>query len=245
MQALIDTQTGTLEALKVQTVATPQPKKNQVQIAVRACALNIGDYQRFIMKNNRIPLATKVTNKLMGYVGKPLGAEVAGVVTAVGAAVTQFKVGVAVFGKTAGTAPTGGLAEYAILNQGEVYQKPTNLTFEEASCISISFETALGAVRKASVKSGQTVMVYGASGGVGLYVVQLANAAGATVIGVCSTRNLALAKASGCAQVIDYKTQDFTKCLTRFDAILGINGYNPMRKYKPLLKPHGIFVGGG
>lgn len=149
MHALIYTQTG---ELAVQAVATPQPKRDQVQIAVRACALNIGDYQRFIAKNGQIPTATKLTNKLMGYVGKPLGAEVAGVVTA----------------------PAGGLAECAILDAARVYQKPANLSFEEASCISISFEAALGAMRKAKVKPGQDVMVYGASGGVGLYAVRLA-----------------------------------------------------------------------
>lgn len=135
MQALIYTQTGSLEVLKVRSVDIPQPKKGQVQIAVRACALNIGDYQRFVTKNGQIPTTTKLTNKLMGYVGKPLGAEVAGLVTAVGSAVTQVKVGEAVYGKTAGTVPTGGLAEYAILAEGRVYQKPTNLSFEEASCI--------------------------------------------------------------------------------------------------------------
>lgn len=88
-------------------------------------------------------------------------------------------------------------------------------------------------------------MVYGASGGVGLYTVQLAKAFGATVTGVCSTRNLELAKSAGCAQVIDYKTQDFTQCATKFDAILGVNGCNLMKTYKPLLKPSGIFVGVG
>lgn len=88
-------------------------------------------------------------------------------------------------------------------------------------------------------------MVYGASGGVGLYAVQLAKIFGATVTGVCSTRNLELAKAAGCTQVIDYKTQDFTQCPFKFDAILGINGCNPMYTYRSLLKSNGIFVGVG
>lgn len=245
MKAVIYTKTGGLDAIKQQSVETPVPGDNQVLINVRACALNISDYQRFQTKNGKIPISTYITNKMMGYVGKPLGAEIAGIVVKTGKNVSHVKVGDAVFGKTAGTAPVGGIAEYAVMDADRVWLKPDNFSFEEAATVSISFDTALGAVRKAGIKPEQNVMVYGASGGVGLYAVQLAKEAGAIVTGVCSTRNIELAKSAGCDKVVDYKKEDFTRTDQKYDAILGINGCNPMKQYKSILKKNGIFVGVG
>ena len=245
MKAMIYTKTGNLEVIKQQSVKMPLPNDDQVLVEVKACALNISDYQRFQTKNGKIPVSTYITNKLMGYVGKPLGAEISGIVVKTGKNVTHVKKGDAVFGKTAGNSPVGGIAEYAIMDADRVYLKPDNYSFEEASAVSISFETALGAVRKANIKSGQKVMVYGASGGVGLFAVQLAKVAGAEVTGVCSTRNVELAKTAGCDKVIDYKKQDFTQSNIKYDVILGINGCNPMEKYKSMMKENGIFVGVG
>ena len=245
MKAVIYTKTGGLEVVKQQSVQVPIPGDNQVLVEVKACALNIGDYQRFQTKNWKIPVTTHITNKLMGYVGKPLGAEIAGVVTKTGKNVTHVKIGDAVFGKTAGTAPVGGIAEYAVMDADRVCRKPDKFSFEEASTVSISFDTALGAVRKADIKAGQKVMVYGASGGVGLYAVQLAKVAGAEVTGVCSTRNTKLAKSAGCDKVVDYKKEDFTKTDIKYDAIIGVNGCNPMKKYKSIMKKNGVFVGVG
>ena len=245
MKAMIYTKTGNLEVIKQQSVKMPLPNDDQVLVEVKACALNISDYQRFQTKNGKIPVSTYITNKLMGYVGKPLGAEISGIVVKTGENVTHVKKGDAVFGKTAGNSPVGGIAEYAIMDADRVCLKPDNYSFEEASAVSISFETALGAVRKANIKSGQKVMVYGASGGVGLFAVQLAKVAGAEVTGVCSTRNVELAKTAGCDKVIDYKKQDFTQSNIKYDVILGINGCNPMEKYKSMMKENGIFVGVG
>ena len=245
MKAVIYTKTGGLEVVKQQSVQMPLPNDNQVLVEVKACALNIGDYQRFQTKNGKIPVSTYITNKMMRYVGKPLGAEIAGIVTKTGKNVTHVKAGDAVFGKTAGTAPVGGIAEYAVMDADRVCLKPDNFSFEEASTVSISFDTALGAVRKTDIKPGQKVMVYGASGGVGLYAVQLAKVAGAVVTGVCSTRNTELAKSAGCDKVIDYKKEDFTKTDIKYDAIIGANGCNPMKKYKSIMTESGIFVGVG
>ena len=245
MKAVVYTKTGGLNVVKQQSVPTPHPRDNQVLIEVKACALNISDYQRFQTKNGKIPVSTHITNKLMGYVGKPLGAEIAGIVTKTGRNVTHVKAGDAVFGKTAGTAPVGGLAEYAVMDADRVCLKPDNFSFEEAAAISISFDTALGAVRKASITNGQNVMIYGASGGVGLYAVQLAKTEGAIVTGVCSTRNIELAKSAGCNRVIDYKKEDFTKTDIKYDAIIGVNGCNPMKKYKSIMNENAIFVGVG
>ena len=245
MKAVIYTKTGGLEVIKQQSIQMPHQSENQVLVKVKACALNIGDYQRFQTKNGKIPVSTHITNKLMGYVGKPLGAEISGIVTKTGRNVTHVKVGDAVFGKTTGTAPVGGLAEYAVMDADRVCLKPNNFSFEEASAVSISFDTALGAIRKANITNGQNVMIYGASGGVGLFAVQLAKVAGEEVTGVCSTRNIDLARLVGCDKVIDYKKEDFTKTDIRYDVIIGVNGCNPMKKYKSIMKGNGIFVGVG
>ena len=245
MKAVIYTKTGGLEVIKQQSAEMPVPDDDQVLVEVKACSLNIGDYQRFQTKNGKIPISTYITNKMMGYVGKPLGAEIAGIVTKTGKNVTHVKTGDTVFGKTAGTAPVGGIAEYAVMDADRVCLKPDNFSFEEASAVSISFDTALGAVRKADIKPKQNVMVYGASGGVGLYAVQLAKAAGAIVTGVCSTRNIELAKSAGCDKVVDYKKEEFTRTDIKYDAIIGVNGCNPMKKYKSIMKGNGIFVGVG
>ena len=245
MKAVIYTKTGGLDVIKQQSAEIPVPDDNQVLAEVKACALNIGDYQRFQTKNGKIPVSTHIANKLMGYVGKPLGAEIAGIVTKTGKNVTHVKTGDAVFGKTAGTVPVGGIAEYAVMDADRVCLKPDNFSFEEAAAVSISFDTALGAVRKADIKPKQNVMVYGASGGVGLYAVQLAKAAGAIVTGVCSTRNIELAKSAGCDKVVDYKKEEFTRTDIKYDAIIGVNGCNPMKKYKSIMKGNGIFVGVG
>lgn len=157
----------------------------------------------------------------------------------------NVKVGDKVFGKAAGFSTKGALAEYALMDKDRVAVMLECWSFEEASCVSISFDTALAGVRKAQVKAGQNVLVYGASGGVGNYVMQILLAKGAKVTAVCSTRNVAYAKKLGCQQVIDYKTEDFTQLSQRFDVILGINGCQPMAVYQKLLRPDGIFVGVG
>lgn len=245
MKALIYTKTGDLDVLQIKEMDKPTPKDNQVLISVKACALSITDYERFKTLSSKVPFSTKMTSALMGFAGSPIGAEIAGVVVEVGKNITHVKVGDSVYGKTAGTFPKGGFAEYALMDKNRVFVKPQNLSFEQASAISISFETALGALRKGNVKAGQQVMIYGSSGGVGLYAVQLAKSMGATVTGVCSTRNLELAKQMGCDYVIDYKKEDFTKVRTKFDVIIGVNGCNSMKDYKQILKPNGIFVGVG
>ena len=245
MKAIVYTKTGGLDVIRQKEIAAPEIKENQVLVQVKACALNIADYQRFQTKNGKIPFSTYLTNKMMGYAGKPFGTEIAGIVVETGKNINNLRVGDAVFGKTAGIAPTGGLAEYAVMDHDRVCLKSANLSYEEAAAISVSFDTALGAIRKAKISAGQKVMIYGASGGVGLYAVQLAKEAGAVVTGVCSTRNTALAQKAGCDVIIDYKKEDFTRISVQYDAILGINGCNPMKQYKKLLKPDGIFVGVG
>lgn len=245
MKAMVYTESGGLDALQIKDIQKPIPKDHQVLISVKAGALNIGDYERFKSLSDNVSMSTKMINAVMGFKGAPIGAEISGVVVEIGKDIKHIKKGDRVFGKSAGFFPKGGFAEYALLDQERVFQKPENLSFEQSSAISISFETALGAIRKAKIKTGQQIMIYGASGGVGLYAVQLAKNLGAIVTGVCSTRNVELAKQMGCDNVIDYKRDDFTKTNVKYNAIIGINGCNSMKVYKKILTNDGIFVGIG
>lgn len=242
MKAIVYTKRGDLEK---RDIPTPRPGKGQVLVKVQALALNIADYQRFQIKNGRRPWSVRLTDALMGYVNAPIGSEVSGVVVETGAGVNHVRRGDAVFGETSGRAPKGGCAEYALLDAYDTATIPECWSFEQAAAVCTSFKTAYGAIRKADISTGSDVLVYGASGGVGLYAVQLAKASGARVTGVCSTRNVEMALKAGCSLAIDYRTEDFTACGRRFDAILGINGCNPMSSYRKLLKPNGVFVGVG
>lgn len=245
MKAMMYTGTGGLDVLNIQDIKKPVPGDNQVLIQVKAGALNVADYQRFESGNDKVSVKNRMMNFFMGFNHAPIGAEIAGVVVETGKNISHVKVGDSVFGKVAGTFPKGGFAEYALMDKERVGVMPDNYTYEQAASVSISFETALGAIRKGNVKAGMDVMVYGASGGVGLFTAQLAKAVGANVTGVCSTRNVDILKEIGIDTIIDYKTSDFTRCDKKFDVIIGVNGYNPMKKYKQLLKDNGIFVGVG
>jgi NADPH:quinone reductase-like Zn-dependent oxidoreductase len=148
--------------------------------------------------------------------------DLAGTVTAVGAAVTRFSVGDEVYGFG-----KGPFAEYAAAHEDKIARKPANLTFEQASVVPVSASTALQALRAAGpITPGQKVLVLGASGGVGSYAVQLAKAAGAEVTGVCSTTKQDLVHSLGADHVIDYTRQDFADGSDRYDLILDIAG-NP------------------
>lgn len=245
MKGMVYTKTGGLDVLKIQEIKKPIPKDNQVLIKVKCCSLNIIDYERFKNLYGKVPLFPRLVNFIQGSVGKPLGADISGIVEEVGKNIKHVRNGDAVFGKTCGIFPAGGWAEYALVNESQVYSMPSTLSFEEASAIPTSFETALGGIRKANVQAGQQIMIYGASGGVGLFAVQIAKVYGALVTGVCSTRNLDIARQAGCDYVVDYKKEDFRSIGKTFDAIIGINGCNPIKEYKKLLNKNGIFVGIG
>jgi NADPH:quinone reductase-like Zn-dependent oxidoreductase len=170
-----------------------------------------------------------------------LGADIAGRVETVGAAVTQFRPGDEVFGVAAGFA--GGFAEYACAPEGRLTPKPAILSFEAAAALPIASMTALQGLRdKGRIRSGQKVLINGASGGVGTFAVQIAKSFGAEVTAVCSARNLDTARSIGADHVIDYRRDDFTQNGKRYDLILGVNGYHPILDYRRALSPGGRYV---
>jgi NADPH:quinone reductase-like Zn-dependent oxidoreductase len=186
---------------------------------------------------------------LTGPKKKTLGMEIAGVIEAVGKSVTKFKAGDEVFAETDFG---GGYAEYiCLLERPEIKslktvirieKKPVNLTFEEAAAVPVGGITALIFMRKANIQKGQKILIYGASGSVGTYAVQLAQNYGAEVTGVCSTNNMELVKSLGADKVIDYTKEDFTKNSQTYDVIFDAVGKISSSLVKGSLEKKGVFL---
>jgi NADPH:quinone reductase-like Zn-dependent oxidoreductase len=182
--------------------------------------------------------------RLVKSVGKVIGADIAGVVEAVGANVKQFQPGDEVFGVSAGS--SGGFAEFASANENHLALKPTNLSFEAAAAVSVASMTALQGLRdKGQIQPGQKVLIVGASGGVGTFAVQIAKTFGAEVTAVCSARNVDMARSIGANQVIDYTKEDFPQGSQHYDLIFAVNGNHPLSAYQRALNPQGIYVCAG
>lgn len=246
MKGIVYTEMGEPEVLKVREVEKPIPADNQILVKVKASSVNATDYAPFesAVKNGKVTTLFKVKEKIKDKkVGKVLGGEISGIVEDVGKNVSGFKIGDEVYGVTPGL--VGAWAEYVCMNEAETNLKPTNLSFEEAATVPMAGTTALAAISKANVKKGNHVLVYGASGGVGQYVVQILKAYGAEVTGVCSTRNLELVLEMGADHVVDYKKEDIFASENKYDRIIAVNGYNFITKYKKLLTENGIYVAVG
>ena len=173
-----------------------------------------------------------------------LGSDVAGLVEAVGRNVMKFQPGDEVFGYLAGDGgKKGSYAEYVCGLEKAFGLKPVNLTWEQAAAVPEAALVALQAVRDdGQIRKGGTVLVYGASGGIGTFAIQIAKAFGAEVTGVCSTRNVDLVHSLGADHIIDYTKEDFTKNGQEYDLILAVNGYHPISDYLRVLKPDGRYV---
>lgn len=170
------------------------------------------------------------------------GGDIAGIVEEVGPLVKQFKPGDEVFADLS-SAGWGGFAEYVSVPENVLVSKPSNLTFEEAAAVPMAAVTALQSLRdKGNVKQGNKILIYGASGGVGTFAIQIAKSLGADVTAVCSTQNIQTAKTLGADFVLDYKKGEFEKATTRYDVILGVNGHQPLSIYNRALSTNGVFV---
>lgn len=233
MKAIVQKKYGSPKTLEVREIDRPNPKDNEVLVRIRSASLHIGDWH--IMRGK--PYVMRMAFGLSGPKQRP-GGDIAGEVEAVGAKVTRFQPGDEVFGWGA-----GGFAEYACVEESHLAAKPSGFSFEQASALGVSAFTALHAVRdQAKLKPGHKVLINGASGGVGTFVVQIAKAYGAEVTGVCSTRNQDLVRSLGADHVIDYTQEDFTKSGEQYDFILDIAGSRKLSEYKRVLKPTGLLV---
>jgi len=238
MKAIVYTQYGSPDVLQLREVAKPEPKDDQVLVKVHAASANALDYRRF---EKISAMGRLMEERLIKSAGKILGADIAGVVEAVGANVKQFQPGDEVFGVATGS--KGGFAEYACAAENHLALKPSNLSFELAAAVPVAGLTALQGLRdKVQIQPGQKVLINGASGGVGTFAVQLAKSDGAEVTAVCSTRNLDMARSIGADHVIDYTKEDFTQNGQRYDLIYAVNGYHPLSAYQRVLNPQGSYV---
>jgi NADPH:quinone reductase-like Zn-dependent oxidoreductase len=238
MRAMVYTEYGPPEVLRLSEVEKPTPKHDEVLIKVHAAAANPLDWH--FMRGT--PLFLRLAFGLRSPKNTVLGADIAGRVEAVGNDVTQFQPGDEVFGDVSGSG-LGGFAEYVCAREETLALKPSNLSFEEAAAVPVAGITALQGLRdKGKVRSGQKVLVNGASGGVGTFAVQLTKAFGADVTGVCSTRNLDMVRSLGADRVVDYTKEDFTKNGQRYDLIFDAVGNRSASAYEHALNPQGVCV---
>jgi NADPH:quinone reductase-like Zn-dependent oxidoreductase len=237
MKAVVQDRYGPPEVLRVDDVERPVPKDDEILVRVRASTVSQSDTH--IRRPN--PQFWRLLFGFRRPRWRSLGVEFAGDVEAVGAAVTEFKVGDAVFGHP--STWIGTHAEYiCVRHSAPIALKPTNMRYEEAAAVCDGAAQALASLRQAGATQGRRIVVYGASGSLGTAAVQLAKHFGAHVTGVCGTAHVDLVRSLGADEVVDYRKDDFTKSGPAYDAIIDAVGKYSFRRGRPALKPGGVYV---
>src|SRR5713226_6708328 len=238
MKAAVYRRYGPPEVVQIKDVEKPVPKDNQVLVRIHATTVSAADW--------RMRRAVPFIVRFMSGLWRPkkiqiLGMEFAGMVESVGKAVTRFGEGDHVFGSTG--FKFGTHAEYVCLPEDALLAiKPVNMTFEEAAAVLFGGVSALHFLRKAKIHAGQKVLIYGASGSVGIFAVQLAKHFGAHVTGVCSTANLDLVKSLGADEVVDYTREDFSRAGRVYDVVFDTVGKSGFSRSLKSLKRGGFYV---
>lgn len=232
MKAVVIHKYGSADVLQYEEVEAPKIKPDELLLKVHAAGVNPIDWKirkgmLKIITGNKFPMT--------------LGFDLAGEVVEIGSQVSGFRVGDEIYGSVG--VPGGAYAEFAAVPQTVAAKKPTNISFEEAAALPVAALTALQSLRdKANIQPSQSVLINGASGGVGIFAVQIAKALGAGVTGICSSRNFDLVKSLGADYLIDYKQQDFTQNQVQYDIILDAVAKTTFDNCKKVLKPKGVYV---
>ena len=228
-----------LRAVEIRELPQPEPGADEVLVRVRAASVNIADWYSVTGR----PWIARPSTGLRGPKETRIGVDYAGVVEAVGSDVDRFRPGDEVFGGR-----TGACAEYVAAKVDRaIVPKPANVSFEEAAAVGIAATTALQAIRDhGQLEAGQSVLVQGASGGVGTYAVQIAKALGGDVTAVCGPRGVEIARSLGADVVVDYTQEDVTRSDRRFDLAIDIAGTRSFRQLQRVLAPRAtvVVVGG-
>ena len=250
MKAVVFTEYGGPEVLKLQEVEKPVPEDDEILIKVCACSVGYGDviarrFKDVTAREFNMPYLFVIMARFMFGFSKPniriLGAEFAGTVEAIGKNVKRFQKGDEVFAYRG--AKMGANAEYVCMQEnGIVAKKPSNMSCEEAATISYGANVALPVLKKVEIKPGQKVLINGASGSIGATALQAAKAAGAEVTAVCGSAKQDYVKFLGADHVIDYKKEDFTQNGQTYDLIIDILGRSSFARCKDSLTPEGVYL---
>jgi len=243
MKAMVTTKYGPIKVLQIKEREKPIPKPNEVLIKIHVTTVSVGDVK---MRSLDVPPVQKILGRLFLGWTKPrkdiLGMEAAGEVEAIGSEVTKFKVGDRVFASTFWDG-LGGHAQYKCIPEDSMIATiPGDMSYEQAVPVLGGGVTATKILKKANIQPRQKVLIYGASGNVGTYAVQIAKHLGAIVTGVCSTRNLEMVTELGADSVIDYTTTDFTQSGERYDVVFDAVSKIESTKRKVSLNETGIFL---
>ena len=237
MRAIVCTQYGSPDVLRLEEVAKPVPGDDEVLVKVHAASLNAADVETlrgvFIV---RMAAPSRPAHQI-------LGSDIAGRVEAVGKDVAQFQPGDEVWGDLSFPHSLGAFAEYVCVSERALAPKPARMTFEEAAAYPQAAIVALQSLRdKGGVQPGHRVLINGAGGGMGTFAVQIAKAFGAEITGVDSARKLEMLRSIGADHVIDYAREDYTRSGQRYDVILDVAAHRSVFDYARALRPGGIFM---
>ncbi|MDH4104466.1 MAG: NAD(P)-dependent alcohol dehydrogenase [Thermoleophilia bacterium] len=235
MRAVVFDRYGPPEVLRIEDVERPEPKDDEVLVKVHATTVNRSDCGF----RGAEPFFARIFTGLLRPKYRTPGMELAGEVVAVGAEVSEFAVGDEVFGLRG----SGANAEYVCVREhGALAKKPVGMTFEEAAAVSDGSCIARACLKKANLRPGLSILIYGASGSIGTAAVQLAKSYGAHVTAVCDTKTLELVRSLGADAVVDYTQEDFTKNRERYDVVFDAVGKHSFRRCRRSLEPSGIYI---
>jgi NADPH:quinone reductase-like Zn-dependent oxidoreductase len=235
VKAIVQDRYGSPDVLELRDIDVPEVKDHDVLIRVRAASVNAADWH--FMRG--LPYVARLSLGLIKPKTRVRGRDAAGYIEAVGKSVTRFRPGDEVYAEV----DTGSFAEFTCVPEDVVGLKPANLTFEEAAAVPLAANTALQGLRdRGRVQAGQKVLIYGASGGVGTFAVQIAKAFGADVTGVCRTKKMDMVRLIGADHVIDYTQEDFTQKGQRYDLFFDLVGNRSLSDCRRVLSPEGTLV---